>query len=64
MCLRYVTAVSAYGCGNSDGSAGADELQEAVMNMKTWCDWKFEHVLVVYMLAWAVALTVTYMLSE
>ena len=42
----------------------ADELREAVMNMKTWCDRKFEHVLVMYMVAWAVALLVTYMLTE
>jgi hypothetical protein len=35
---------------------------EPVMNM--WCDWKFEHVLLVYMFAWAVALVVTYLLTE
>lgn len=35
---------------------------EAVMNM--WYDRKFEHVLLVYMLAWAVALLVTYMLTK
>lgn len=34
------------------------------MNVKTWCDWKFEHVLVVFMSAWAVALLVTYLLTE
>ncbi len=44
-----------YGCA----AAGH---REAVMNM--WCDWKFEHVLLVYMLAWAIALLVTYMLTE
>ncbi len=32
--------------------------------MNMWCDWKFEHVLLVYMLAWAIALLVTYMLTE
>lgn len=40
----------------------ADEHREAVMNM--WWDSKFEHVLLVYILAWAVALLVTYMLIE
>lgn len=29
-----------------------------------WYDRKFEHVLLLYMLAWAVALVVTYMLTE
>lgn len=31
--------------------------------MNMWYN-KFEHVLLVYMLAWAVALLVTYMLTE
>ncbi len=35
--------------------------REAVMNL--WWDSKFEHVLLVYMFAWAVALLVTYMLT-
>lgn len=36
--------------------------REAVINM--WYDKKFEHVMLVYMLAWAIALCVTYMLTE
>ncbi len=32
--------------------------------MNRWHDRKFEHVLLVYMLAWAVALLVTYMLTQ
>lgn len=36
--------------------------REAVMNR--WHDRKFEHVLLVYMLTWAVALLVTYMLTK
>ena len=44
-----------YGCA----AAGH---REAVMNM--WYDKKFEHVMLVYMLAWAIALFVTYMLTE
>jgi hypothetical protein len=32
--------------------------------MNMWWDSKFEHVLLVYMFAWAVALGVTYMLTE
>ena len=34
------------------------------MNMKIWWNRKFEHVLIVYMLAWAVALLVTYILTK
>lgn len=44
-----------YGCA----AAGH---REVVMNM--WYDKKFEHVMLVYMLAWAIALFVTYMLTE
>lgn len=29
-----------------------------------WYDKKFEHVMLVYMLAWTVALVVTYMLTK
>ena len=29
-----------------------------------WYDKKFEHVMLVYMLAWAIALFVAYMLTE
>ena len=36
--------------------------REAVMNR--WHDRKFEHVLLVYMLAWAIALLVTHILTE
>ncbi|MDF0677453.1 MAG: hypothetical protein P0120_24415 [Nitrospira sp.] len=42
-------------------SADADR-REAVVNL--WWDSKFEHVLLVYMFAWAVALFVSYMLTE
>ena len=42
--------------------SAAAEHREAVMNL--WWDSKFEHVLLVYMFAWAVALGVTYLLTE
>jgi hypothetical protein len=42
--------------------SGAGDQRDAVMNR--WYDRKFEHVLLVYMFAWAVALLVTYMLSK
>ncbi len=32
--------------------------------MNRWHDRKFEHVLLVYMFAWAIALLVTYMLTQ
>ncbi len=41
--------------------AAADH-REAVMNL--WWNSKFEYVLLVYMFAWAVALGVTYLLTE
>ncbi len=40
----------------------AGDQREAVLNR--WHDRKFEHVMLVYMLAWAAALLVTYMLTE
>jgi hypothetical protein len=32
--------------------------------MSIWCNWKFEHVMLVYMFVWAVVLVATYMLAQ
>ena len=61
--MKTATAMTTCGCGCSYWQRSVlNEQRETVMNR--WYDRKFEHVLLVYMFAWAVALLVTYMLSE
>jgi hypothetical protein len=57
--LRYESCVDV---GVRSAPNAVDEHREAVMNR--WYDRKFEHVMLVYMFAWVVALLVTYILTK